>query len=67
MDNHLATLKTGLTGLLGTAAGVGGAVYSTLPHLEALTRLASAGVGLLVALITLVKMWRDFQNKHPHE
>ncbi len=63
MDNHLATLKTAMTGLLGAAAGVGGAAYSMLPHLEAWTRLASAGLGLLVALITLLKMWRDFRNK----
>jgi ABC-type uncharacterized transport system permease subunit len=63
MDNHLATLKTAMTGLLGAAAGVGGAVYSMLPHLEAWTRLASAGVGLLAALLALLKVVQDLRNK----
>jgi hypothetical protein len=63
MQDQLATLKTALTGILGAAAGVGGAAYSMLPHLEAWTRLASAGIGLLAGLIALLKVWRDFQNK----
>ena len=62
MNDHLATAKTALTGMFGAAAGLGGAVYSTLPHLEAWTRLASAGVGLLAGLIALLKVWRDFKN-----
>jgi Na+/H+-dicarboxylate symporter len=63
MNDQLATLKTALTGILGTAAGVGGAMYSMLPHLEAWTRLASAGIGLLAGLLALIKIWRDLQNK----
>ena len=51
-----------MTGLLGAAAGVGGAAYSMLPHLEALTRLASAGVGLLAALLALVKVIKDLRK-----
>jgi hypothetical protein len=62
MDQHLATFKTALTGLLGAAAGVGGAVVSTLPALETGLRVASAGVGLLAALLALLKVWRDLRK-----
>lgn len=62
MNDHLATLKTTLTGISGTAAGVGGAFVSTLPHLEAGFRLASAAVGLVVAVLTGIKILRDLQN-----
>jgi hypothetical protein len=62
MPDHLATLKTAATGLLGAAAGVGGAVISTLPALETGLRVASAGVGLLAALLALLKVWRDLKK-----
>ena len=62
MDHHLATAKTALTGLLGAAAGVGGAVVSTLPALETGLRVASAAVGLLAALLALVKVYRDLRK-----
>ena len=62
MVQHLATFKTALTGLLGAAAGVGGAVVSTLPALESGLRVASAGVGLLAALLALLKVWRDLKK-----
>jgi hypothetical protein len=62
MDHHLATAKTALTGLLGAAAGLGGAVISTLPALESGLRVASAGVGLLAALLALLKVWRDLKK-----
>jgi hypothetical protein len=62
MPDHLATFKTALTGLLGAAAGVGGAVVSTLPALESGLRVASAGVGLLAALLALLKVWRDLKK-----
>lgn len=62
MNDHFATAKTAVTGLLGATAGVGGAVYSTLPHLEAWMRMASAAVGLVVAILTGLKILRDLRK-----
>jgi hypothetical protein len=63
MPDHLATLKSAATGLLGAAAGVGGAIVSTLPALETGLRVASAAVGLLAALLALIKVWQDLHRK----
>lgn len=49
-------IKTAATGLLGTSTSIGAAIYSMLPHLEAWVRFASVTVGLLVGLVTLVKL-----------
>lgn len=58
----MSTLKTAFTGLVGTATSLGAAAYSMLPHLEAWMRLGSVTVGLLVGLLTLIKLARDFRK-----
>lgn len=58
----MSTFKTAFTGLLGAATSLGAAAYSLLPHLEAWVRLGSVTVGLLVGLLTLIKLARDFRK-----
>jgi hypothetical protein len=41
---------------------LGAAAYSMLPHLEAWMRLASVTVGLLVGIVTLIKILRDLRK-----
>lgn len=60
MDAH--PLKTLATGLIGTSTSLGAAAYSMLPHLEAWVRLGSVTIGLLVGLLTLIKLARDFRK-----
>ena len=55
-------LKTLATGLVGTGTSLGAAAYSLLPHLEAWVRLGSVTIGLLVGLLTLIKLARDFRK-----
>jgi hypothetical protein len=61
MHDH-SPLKTVATGLVGSATSLGAAAYSLLPHLEAWVRLASVSVGLLVGLVTLVKLFKDLRK-----
>lgn len=56
MDTH--PLKTLATGLIGASTSLGAAAYSLLPHLEAWVRLASVTVGLLVGIVTLIKLFK---------
>lgn len=60
MDTH--PFKTLATGLVGTGTSLGAAAYSMLPHLEAWVRLGSVTIGLLVGLLTLIKLARDFRK-----
>lgn len=62
MNDHLGTLKTACTGILGSATSIGAAVYSLLPHLETWMRFASVALGLLVGFLTLVKVIRDLRK-----
>ena len=59
MEDHLSTLKTGL---LGTGTSIGAAAFSLLPSLEQWMRLGSLGLGLIVALLTIVKLLRDLNR-----
>ena len=56
MEHH--PLKTLATGLVGASTSLGAAAYSLLPHLEAWMRLASVSVGLLVGIVTLIKLFK---------
>ena len=58
MTGDHSPLKTLATGLVGTGASVGAAIYSLLPHLEAWMRLCSVTVGLAVGIVTLYKLLR---------
>ena len=60
MDTH--PFKTLATGLIGSATSLGAAAYSLLPHLEAWVRLGSVTVGLLVGLVTLLKLFKDLRK-----
>lgn len=62
MSDPLSTAKTALTGLLGASAGLGGAIISSLPHLEAGLRVGSAALGLLAAAAALLKVLKDLRK-----
>lgn len=61
MDEH--QFKTLATGLLGTTTSIGAALYSLLPQLEMWMRVGSVIVGLVVGLLTLVKLIRDWNHR----
>lgn len=61
MDDH--QIKTLATGLLGTTTSIGAALYSLLPQLEMWARVGSVLIGLVVGLLTLVKLIRDWHHR----
>lgn len=50
-------------GMLGTATSIGAAVTSLLPHIETWMRIGSLAIGILVGILTGIKVLRDLLKK----
>jgi flagellar motor component MotA len=51
-----------MTGIIGTATSISGALVSLLPHIETGLRISGAIVGLVAGVLTCVYMWKKIQN-----
>jgi hypothetical protein len=51
------------TGLLGTATSIGAAATSLLPHVETWMRIGSLAIGIVVGILTGIKVIRDLLKK----
>lgn len=60
MHPHHSSISTGL---LGTATSIGAALTSLLPHVETWMRIGSLAIGIVVGMLTGIKVVRDLLKK----
>lgn len=60
LDQHLSTVERGT---LGTLATTGSVAISFLSQFELYLRIGGLLIGLLIGVITLMSVWRDFKRK----
>lgn len=51
------------TGVIGTAASLGSAFVSILPHVETWLRISSLCIGLVIGILTLDKIIKERRKK----
>lgn len=60
LDQHLSTVERGA---LGTLATTGSVAISFLSQFELYLRIGGLVIGLLIGVITLMSVWKDFKRK----
>ena len=60
IDQHLSTVERGLLGTLATGGSV---AVSFLSQFELYLRIGGLLLGLVIGVVTLMSVWRDYRRK----